>query len=63
MEHCSFNEIDVLIRSSRHSATPPITDSSKVGYTTRNTTDKSQNIRFNNIRVQLKIFSERLARV
>ncbi|CAF2120403.1 unnamed protein product [Rotaria magnacalcarata] len=63
MEHCSFNEIDVLIRSSRHSATPAITDSSKVGYTTRNTTDKSQNIRFNNIRVQLKIFSERLARV
>ncbi|CAF4896322.1 unnamed protein product [Rotaria socialis] len=63
MEHCYFDEIDDLIPSSCHSATPVITDSSKVDYTTRNTTDKSQNIRFDNIRDQLKIFSAHLARV
>ncbi|CAM4926933.1 unnamed protein product [Rotaria socialis] len=63
MEHCYFDEIDDLIRSSRHSATPAITNSSKVDYTTRNTTDKPQNIRLDNTRDQLKIFSARLARV
>ncbi|CAM4974830.1 unnamed protein product, partial [Rotaria socialis] len=63
MEHCYFDEIDDLIRSSCHSATPAITDSSKVDYTTRNTINRSQNIRFDNIQDQLKIFSAHLARV
>ncbi|CAF4936246.1 unnamed protein product, partial [Rotaria magnacalcarata] len=63
MERCSFDEIDNLIRSSHHSATPTITDSLIVDDATRNITDKSQNIRFDNIRDQLKIFSERLSRV
>ncbi|CAF1519789.1 unnamed protein product [Rotaria magnacalcarata] len=63
MERCSFDEIDNLIRSSHHSATPTITDSLIVDDATRNITDKSQNIRFDNIRDQLKIFLERLSRV
>ncbi|CAM4842001.1 unnamed protein product [Rotaria magnacalcarata] len=63
MERCSFDEIDNLIRSSHHSATRAITDSLIVDDATRNITDKSQNIRFDNIRDQLKIFSERLPRV
>lgn len=63
MERCSFEEMDNLIRSSHHSATPTIIDSSTTDHAIRNTTDKSHDIKFGSIQNQLQIVSDRLARV
>ncbi|CAF1582930.1 unnamed protein product [Rotaria magnacalcarata] len=59
----SLQNSNPVVPANSNKPTPTITDSLIVDDATRNITDKSQNIRFDNIRDQLKIFLERLSRV
>ncbi|CAF4921872.1 unnamed protein product, partial [Rotaria magnacalcarata] len=63
MEHCSFEEMDELIRSSSHSVTPAVIDSSKTDQAVRNTTNDSPDIILKKIEDKFQIVFDRLARV
>ncbi|CAF4485072.1 unnamed protein product [Rotaria socialis] len=63
MERCSFEEMNELIRSSSHSATPAVIDCSKTDHAIRNTMNKCHESTLDNIRDQFHIFSDRLAHV